>query len=371
MQVETRGFPTTERLERTAEAGSLHRRRRRALAWTLVLLVALGLVIVASATLGAAHIPVHVTAGVLLGAVGVPSPWSAEATDTQQQIILAIRLPRILSAAMVGAALGLVGMVMQSIFRNPMADPGIVGVSAGGALGALLAIASGLAGASALVLPGAAFAGSLVAALAVFLFSLRRGRNQVATLLLAGIAITYLCSAATTALISLTYNRDTLREMVFWLLGGFDNRLWEHVALVAPPVVLATLVFMLHARSLNLLALGEEDAQSLGVAVHRTRLVLLIAAALATGASVAISGLVGFVGLVVPHLVRLLVGTSDHRVLLPLVALGGALFLLTADTIARVVLQPAEVRVGVITALVGAPCFLWLLARSRRDVRSA
>ncbi len=317
------------------------------MAWTLVLLVALGLVIVVSATLGAARIPVHITADVLLVAAGVPSPWSSEATETQQQIVLAIRLPRILSAALVGAALGLVGMVMQSIFRNPMADPGIVGVSAGGALGALLAIAYGLAAAGLLVLPGAAFtAHSSLAGLAVFLFSLRRGRNQVATLLLAGIAITYLCSAATTALISLTYNRDTLREMVFWLLGGFDNRSWQHVALVAPAVVLATVVFLLHARSLNLLALGEEDAQSLGVLVHRTRLVLLVAAALATGASVAISGLVGFVGLVVPHFVRLLVGTSDHRVLLPLVALGGAVFLLTADTIARVVVQTGGAACG-------------------------
>ena len=217
-----------------------------------------------------------------------------------------------------------------------------------------------------LALPGAAFAGALVAALAVFLFSLRRGRDQVATLLLAGIAVTYLCSALTTALIALTYDRDILREMVFWLLGGFDNRGWEHVLLVGPPVALATVVFVVLGRSLNLLALGDEEAQGLGVAVWNTRLVLLVAAALATGASVAVSGLVGFVGLVVPHVVRLLIGTSDNRLVLPLAALGGASFLLLADTIARVALQPAELRVGVVTALVGAPFFLWLLARRQR-----
>jgi len=353
----------------TLGAGWLERRQRRALGWTLMLAAALGLLIVVSATLGAARIPLHVSAGVLLETLGISTAWSAEATETQQQIIRAIRLPRILTAALVGAALALVGMVMQSVFRNPMADPGIVGVSAGGALGALLVIASGVATAGILVLPGASFAGALVAAVAVFLFSLRRGRNQVATLLLAGIAVTYLCSAATTALISLTYNRETLREMVFWLLGGFDNRGWEHVALIVPPLIVGTLVFVAHARTLNLLALGEEEAHSLGVSVHRTRLVLLASASLVTGVAVAVSGLIGFVGLVVPHMVRLLLGGSDHRLLLPLVAFGGAVFLVAADTIARVALQPAELRVGVITALVGAPCFLWLLARRGREVR--
>jgi iron complex transport system permease protein len=194
---------------------------------------------------------------------------------------------------------------------------------------------------------------------------LRRGQDQVATLLLAGIAVTYLCSAMTTTLIALSYDRDMLREMVFWLLGGFDNRGWEHVLLVAPPVAIATVVFVLLGRALNLLMLGDEEAQSLGVAVWRTRLVLLTAASLATGAAVAVSGLVGFVGLIVPHVVRRLVGTSDNRLVVPLAALGGASFLLLADTIARTVVQPAELRVGVVTALVGAPFFLWLLARRR------
>jgi iron complex transport system permease protein len=371
MQVDAQRSTTTVNdasLAGAALPGALRRRQQKALVWTVALTAALGLLMLGSATLGAARIPVQVSAGVLLDAMGISTPWAAEANETQQQIIRAIRLPRILTATLVGAALGMVGLVMQSIFRNPLADPGIVGVSAGGTLGALLAIASGVAAAGLLVLPGAAFAGALAASVGVFLFSLRRGRNQVATLLLAGIAVTYLCSAATTAIISLTYNRDTLREMVFWLLGGFDNG-WEHAAMVAPAVVCAAVVFMAHGRALNLLALGEEDAQSLGVAVHRTRLVLLVTASLATGAAVAVSGLIGFVGLVVPHAIRRLIGSSDHRLLVPIVALGGAVFLLAADTVARVVLQPEELRVGVITALVGAPCFLWLLARRERQVR--
>jgi iron complex transport system permease protein len=280
----------------------LRKQRRRAVICALALIATLGIGIVVSATFGAARLPVQTSTAVLLESVGLTTPWAGEVSEVQRQIVLAIRLPRILVALIAGAGLALVGVVMQALFRNPMADPGIVGVSAGGALGAVLAIASGLAATQPLALPGAAFAGSLSAALAVFGFSLRRGRSHIATLLLAGIAVTYLCSAMTTALTLFTYDRDTLREMVFWLLGGFDNRGWEHVALIVPPVALGAAVLLGHARALSLLVLGEEDAQSLGLTVHRTRLVLLVAGALVTGAVVAVSGLVGFVGLVVPHL---------------------------------------------------------------------
>jgi iron complex transport system permease protein len=329
----------------------------------------LAVAMVVAATLGPARIAVHTSAGILLDLIGLPTPWGAESTETQRQIVLAIRLPRILTAVLVGAGLALVGTVMQALFRNPMADPGIIGVSAGGALGAVVAIGTGLAAVQPLVLPAAAFGGSLGAVVAVAGFALRRGRSQAATLLLAGIAVTYLCSAATTGLISLTYERDTLREIVFWLLGGFDNRGWQHVLLVAPPVAVGAAVLLAHGRALNLLMLGEEEAHSLGLAVPRTRGTLLVVGALMTGAAVAVSGLVGFVGLVVPHLVRLLVRSADHRLVLPLAALGGAIFLLAADTLARTVVQPTELRVGVVTALIGSPCFLWLLARTRRDVR--
>ena len=157
-----------------------------------------------------------------------------------------------------------------------------------------------------------------------------------------------------------------MREILFWLLGGFDNRGWEHVGLVVLPVALGVGVILSHARALNLLALGEEEAQSLGLNVQRTRATLLVAGAFVTGVAVAVSGLIGFVGLLVPHVVRLMLGTSDHRLVLPLCALGGALFMLAADTLARTLIQPAELRVGIVTALVGAPLFLYLLARRRR-----
>jgi iron complex transport system permease protein len=334
--------------------------------WTLILTVALLSTAVAAAAVGAARIPPHISAGVLAQSAGLTTPWATEATENQQQIIRAIRLPRIIVAALVGAALALVGASMQALFRNPMADPGIVGVSAGGALGAVLAIGSGLAASHVLALPAAAFVGALVASVTVFTFSLRRGRSDLAALLLAGIAVTYLCSAGTSALISFTYDRDVLREILFWLLGGFDNRSWEHVGLVVLPVALGAGVILSHARALNLLALGEEEAQSLGLNVQRTRATLLVVGAFVTGVAVAVSGLVGFVGLLVPHVVRLMLGTSDHRLVLPLCALGGALFMLAADTLARTIIQPAELRVGIVTAFVGAPFFLYLLAHRRR-----
>lgn len=354
---------------RAEPVSAAQRRHRRAFLATLAFGALLLASVFVSASLGPARIPLHVGAGVALEAVGLPTAWAREASPTQQQVVRAIRLPRILAAALVGATLALVGATMQALFRNPMADPGIVGVSAGGSLGAVLAIGSGAAALHWIVLPGAAFLGALVAASAVFLFSLRHGRSQTATLLLGGIAVTYLCSAATSAIISFTYDRDTLREMLFWLLGGFDNRAWEHVQVLAPVTLLGGALLLLNARNLNLLLLGEEDAQSLGLPVQRVRLLLLAASALMTGVAVAISGLVGFVGLVVPHVVRLIVG-PDHRLLLPLSALGGAWFLLAADTAARTLIQPTELRVGIVTALVGSPFFLYLLARQRAALRS-
>lgn len=347
----------------------MERRRARAVLLTGALGAMLVATLIGAAAAGSAHIPLDSSASILLQAVGLPSPWDGASTETHRQIVLSIRLPRILTAALVGAGLAVVGCVMQALFRNPMADPGLIGVSSGGGLAAVFAISSGLAALHWLVLPGAAFVGALAASVAVFLFSLRQGRSQVATLLLAGVAVTYLCSAATSLIISFTYDRDTLREMLFWLLGGFDNRSWSHVHLVALPVLLGVAVLLLQARTLNLLLLGEEEAQSLGVAIHSVRALLLGVCALVSGVSVAVSGLVGFVGLVIPHLVRMVVG-PDHRLVLPLAALGGAWFLVAADTLARLLIQPAELRVGIVTSFVGAPFFLFVLGRSRSHLRS-
>jgi len=254
---------------------------------------------------------------------------------------------------------------MQGLFRNSMADPGIIGVSSGGAAGAVVAIATGLSTVSTFFLPLFAFIGSAVSMAVVFLIASAGGRFSMSTLLLGGIAVSSFLGALTTSTIILTNDLNMQRQIIFWIAGGFDTARWESVQISAPIIVTGSVIAIFVARDLNLLLVSEDEARALGVRVRLMRNTLLIAASLITGAAVAFSGIIAFVGLVVPHVVRLLVG-ADHRVLLPLSALGGGLFLLVADTAARIVLSPAELRVGVLTALIGAPFFIYLLLRSRR-----
>lgn len=287
------------------------------------------------------------------------------ASKTQQAVIENIRIPRTLLAIGAGAGLGVAGVTMQGLFRNPLADPGIIGVSAGGALGAVIAIAVGLAATSTLFLPLFAFIGAGIATVTVFAVGIAAGgRVSMASLLLAGVAVSSFFGAITSAIIILTSDLDAQREMVFWLAGGIEGARWESVRIVLPIVIAGIVVLMAFARDLNLLLVGEDEAKSLGVRVGFVRGVLLSVAALLTGTAVAFTGTIAFVGLVVPHSIRLVIG-PDHRALLPLSALGGGLFLLIADTLARNVASPIEIRVGIITALTGAPFFLFLLIRQR------
>ena len=317
--------------------------------------------IVTAAAVGPYAIPLSHTAGILLEQLGVRI---LEATDAERAIVETIRLSRITLALIVGAALGVAGAVMQGLFRNPMADPGIIGVSTGGALGAVVAIAIGAQAATPLALPGMAFAGAAGALALVFAVASAGGRFSMAALLLAGVAVSAFLAAIISAIVLFTEELGAQREMIFWLAGGLDASRWTHVQLAAPFVLAGTAVAVLLSRDLNLLMVGEEEARALGVRVGLTRTVLLLAASLITGTAVAFSGTIAFVGLIVPHALRLITG-ADHRVLVPLSALGGAVFLLAADTVARLVIAPAEVRVGIITALVGAPFFLFLLARHK------
>ena len=280
-----------------------------------------------------------------------------------------IRLPRILVGVVVGVALGVAGATMQGLFRNPMADPGIIGVSAGGAVGAVAAIATGMASLFFLALPLFAFAGAIIASFLVYGIAAVGGRFSMATLLLAGVALNAFLGAVVSAIIILLPGNEALREVLFWLAGGLDSRAWEHVRISAPPILAGTAVILLMARDLNLLMLGDDEARSMGVRVGIARVALLSAAALVTGAAVAVSGTIAFVGLVTPHVLRLLMG-PDHRVLVPMSALGGAVFVTVADTVARTIIQPAEFRVGVLTAFVGAPFFIFLLIRNKRQVYS-
>ena len=290
-----------------------------------------------------------------------------EANRLQEAILLQIRLPRVLVAALVGGALAMAGTVMQALFRNPMADPGIIGVSSGGALGAVIAIFTGLAFLHPLLLPALALIGATLSAFLVYALATRQGRTPVTTLLLAGIAVSSFLTALTSLLLSLTQNILVLRELLFWLMGGLDGRGWHHVRIVFLPVVLGGFGLIAFARELNLLASGgEEEAASLGVEVEWTKRILLLVASLITGLAVAVSGVIGFVGLVIPHLTRLLVG-PDHRILLPASFLCGAAFLILADLVTRTIFQAEELRLGIVTAFVGAPFFLYLLWQRERS----
>ena len=326
------------------------------------LLLSLGLILaVTAAALGPYSIPASHTLDIILEQVGI---GQSAASATEEAIVSSVRLPRITLALIVGSALGVAGAVMQGLFRNPMADPGIIGVSTGGALGAVVSIAIGAHGAFSLALPAMSFAGAAGALALVYTVASLGGRFSMAALLLAGVAVSAFIAAIISAIVLFTENLEAQREMLFWLAGGLDATLWADVRLSVPFVLAGIVVAIVLSRDLNLLMVSDDEARSLGVRVGLTRNSLLLAASLITGAAVAFSGAIAFVGLVVPHALRLVIG-ADHRVLVPLSAIGGGVFLLAADTIARLVIAPAEVSVGIITALVGAPFFLMLLARNK------
>lgn len=301
----------------------------------------------------------------------VPSSSPADALSARDRIIVYdIRLPRVALGVLIGAALAVSGAVMQGLFHNPLADPGIVGVSSGASLGAVSVIVlggtvfaplTGLLGIYAL--PAAAFLGGLAVTLALYRVSTRRGQTSVATMLLAGIALGAMAMAFTGMLVFMADDRQ-LRDLTFWQLGSLAGATWGKIAAAGPIIVLGLAVSPFLARGLNALSLGEATANHLGIPVQRLKYVAIVAVAAATGASVAVSGGIGFVGIVVPHLLRLLIG-PDNRYLLPASALLGASLLLLADAVSRTIVAPAELPIGIATAAVGGPFFLWILLRKR------
>lgn len=337
------------------------------------ILAALGVGLAASifiaTSLGSVPIPTRAVAAALVDPV---SGVALEpATPAQRAIVVHLRLPRALLAAIVGGGLALSGAILQGLFRNPMADPGIIGVSSGAALGAVFAVTTGLALDQPWTLPFCAFVVATGATFVIYRLSTRGGRTPLAALLLAGVAVSALLSALTSFLLGLAQNILILRELIFWLLGGLDGRGWPHLRLVLGPALLGSLALLVFARDLNLLAAsGEEGAKSLGVEIQKLKRRLLVLTALVTGTVVSVSGTIGFVGLVVPHAVRLLVG-PDHRLLLPASFLGGASFLVWADLFTRTFSPTEELRLGVVTAVVGAPFFLFLLQRHRARLEAA
>ncbi len=316
-----------------------------------------------SLTFGQIPIPISNTISVILHQLGIPVD-PEQFTAEQLAVIWFIRMPRMIIGVLVGAALGIAGAVMQGIFSNPLADPGIIGVSAGAATGAVLSIALGWATQSMFVMPAFAFCGSIAAVVLTVFLAMRHGKIPVMTLLLAGVAVGMLLGALTSGLLTFM-NEQKLQQYLFWMVGGLDYRRWEHVYMAVGPVVLGIGIMLLLARHLNILVLGETEARAVGMPVFPFRMGLLFVAAMTTATSVCVSGNIGFVGLVMPHMMRMLFG-PDHRVLLPASALGGALFLVLCDSIGRIVMPPAEVRVGIMTALLGTPYFLYLLRKMRK-----
>ena len=334
--------------------------------WAVLAVGALASVAVGAVGIGPAQVVAILAAQTGLSVPGVSF------TDQEASVLLAIRLPRVLLSVVVGAGLAVSGAVMQGLFRNPLADPGLVGVSSGAALGASGAIVLGAAwGAPAAGVLGpalvavAAFIGGLVTTLVVYRVATARGRTSVTTMLLAGIAVNALCGAGVGALV-LFADDGQLRDLTFWTLGSLGGATWGALGVAAPLVGLTVAAAPWLARSLDALLLGEAEARHLGVPTERVKAVAVTLAALSVAAATAVAGLVGFVGLVAPHLVRLLLGPG-HRALLPGAALCGAALLVLADLAGRTVLAPVEVPIGIVTAVAGAPFFLWLLMRARPD----
>lgn len=349
------------RIETSSIAGAELDHRAGARSPVALWAAGLGLLLVASVTvavtIGPADIRFDEVWASILSHLGVGvNPLS----PLRDGIVWELRLPRVVTAAAVGAGLALAGVVTQAITRNPLADPYLLGLSSGASLGAVSVLLLGLA----VLLPLAAFLGSLAALGLTLLLASSLGRITPSRTVLAGLAVSALASAITSLVIFWTVTGDSYREILGWLLGSLAGARWPAVAISLTALVIAGGVILATGRLLDAFAFGDVAAAALGVNVVATRWGLLVASALLTGAMVSVSGAIGFVGLVLPHAVRLLVG-SGHRALLPLSALGGAIFLVWADTLARTAFDPRELPVGIVTAMIGAPVFALILARRK------
>lgn len=342
------------------------RRLRPSVSATTILLIALvtGLALTAilSLGLGQYRLAPSQIIDVLLQELGIQTAW-APTNTTDAGVILNLRLPRVVLGMLVGAALAVAGVLMQAVFGNPLADASVVGVSSGAALGAAASLTLGLTAFGMWTTPAFAFVGGLVAVVAVYLISRSSGRTEVVTLLLTGIAINAIAGAGL-AFLTFLGTASTREQIVFWQLGSLNGALWTQIALVAPLVLAGFVVAIAVSRRLDLFSLGERTARHLGVNVEALRIVVILVVAVLVCAGVAFAGIIAFVGLVIPHLMRMVIGPA-HLPLMLCSAVGGALLLSVADLVARTVVPLADLPIGMITSLVGGPFFLWLLLRTR------
>jgi iron complex transport system permease protein len=332
--------------------------------WIGAGLVALGAAVVAGLTIG----PVGIPPGRVLLQLLDEVPWvsvDAGLSPAHEAIVSDIRLPRVVLGALVGATLAVTGAAYQGAFRNPLADPYLLGVAAGAGLGATLAIVNGLGDGSGTFdpVPLAAFAGALTAVGMSFLAG-RAGGRSVVSLVLAGVAVASFLTAAQTYV--LQRNNEVIREVYAWILGRLGTSGWSEVQLLLPYFLVVTVVLIVYRRALDVLAVGDEEASALGVDPRRIRTTVVVVASLGAAAAVAVSGLIGFVGIIVPHAVRLVVGVSN-RIVIPLSIVFGAAFMVAMDLLARTIVEPVELPIGVVTAFVGAPFFVLVLRASSRE----
>lgn len=320
---------------------------------------------------GAMPISPEKTLSILAAHIGIELPWSY--SQREELVLTAIRLPRACLAVLAGAGLAVSGAALQGLFRNPLADPALIGVSNGAALAAVAVLVVGASiGLTALLpieylLPLAAFIGGLVAVYTVYLLADRGGQTDVATMLLGGISISAIAGAGIGFFIFISTEQQ-LRDLSFWMMGSLGGITWTRLVPVAPLILLGVVGLPLLSRYLDVILMGETEAHHLGFNVERTKRLIIVLTALTTGASVAVTGVIGFVGLVVPHLVRLVAGPGNRIVLTGSIGLGAALLLL-ADLVARTVVLPAEMPIGILTSCIGGPFFLWLLVRRKKTER--
>jgi len=339
----------------------LYPRWRRCVYTIIGLLILFSLMLAFATTIGSVQIPLLTTSSILLSKlplVDINPTWPS-ALET---IVIDIRLPRVILAGIVGAALAVAGATYQGLFRNPLADPYLIGVAQGAALGAVIGFLLPVdwQGFGFGIVPVFAFIGALVSVVIVYRLARVGGTLAVTTLILAGVALGALLAAIVSYLI--ITSGEKIHGIIFWLMGSFSLSQWSEVGVALPAILIGVLIIMIYARSLNLVQLGEEQAQQLGMDVEKIKVILLAAATLITAAAVSFVGIIGFVGIIIPHAVRLIWG-PDYRFLLPLSVLVGGIFLILADVVARTVMAPSEIPIGVVTALCGAPFFLYLLRR--------
>jgi iron complex transport system permease protein len=340
---------------------------KKILIYSIIAIIILFLIIIIASSIGSARVPVVQTYKLVLN--GIPLIRNlvdiSDINPNFKIIIQDVRLPRVFLAVLVGMALSTSGVMYQGLFRNPMADPYIIGISSGASLAATIAIIAGLStgisGVSGVIV--SAFIGAL--AVSFIVFNISRGRGgyvSVLTLILSGIAIGSLCSAGTSFLMMIS--GENLHRVVFWIMGSLTTSQWIQVKIVGPVIIIGCIGLFLYTKDLNIITLGEKRAKQLGINAELMKNVIIVITSFVIAAAVSVSGIIGFIGLVVPHMMRIIVG-PDNRVLLPVSALSGGIILLLADTLARTIMSPREIPVGIITALIGSPFFIYLLRKTR------